>query len=112
MELKIGQISESIGAVYTFVTDSQKMRIASQYIPTPLDTQIKFLSGNGYSFQIYYYKEDVLESFSGWNACTGAMSIKSSEYSGFALKVRKGNYGVWSDSDIEAFAKTVSVESA
>ena len=51
-----------------------------------------------------------MESFSGWNACTGAMSIKSSEYSGFALKVRKVNYGVWSDSDIEEFAKTVSVE--
>ena len=108
---EIGQIQEIIGAEHKKTADTQKMRIASDYLSTPLDTEIVLLAGNSYFYQLYKYAEGKLVQADGWVACTGTIKISSEEYSGVALKVRKSNYGTWTDDDITAFAKKVTVRS-
>ncbi len=107
---QIGQIAEVIGAAFQKTEDSQKMRISSDYILTPVDTVISMTAGTGYYYQLYKYKDDKLSEAAGWVACTGTIDISSEECSGFALKVRKGNYGAWSDTDIENFAPLVTIQ--
>lgn len=108
---EIGQIQEIIGAEHKKTADTQKMRIASDYLSTPLDTEIVLVAGSGYFYQLYKYAEGKLVQADSWVACTGTIKISSEEYSGVALKIRKSNYGTWTDDDITAFAKTVTVRS-
>ena len=112
MNWEIGQISESIGAAFQKTADSQEMRISSDYIQTPVDTIVTLSAGTSYSYQLYKYKDSRLSELTGWIACTGTVEILSDEYSGFALKVRKSNYGKWTADDITNFAKTVEITSA
>lgn len=109
---EIGQISDTIGDIYRKTPDSQKMRISTDYIATPVDTEVSMTGGSAYKYGLYLYADGKkVDCDGGWKDCTGVINIKASEYSGFALKVRKADYGVWSDTDIETFAKTVSIQS-
>ena len=109
---KIGLISDTVGGVYSRTTDSQKMRIASAYIATPVDTEVTMTGGNAYRYTVYYYKEGKLTAHdAAWTDCSGTVTIKAKEYDGFAIKVMRKSYAIWDDSYIEAFAKTVSIQS-
>lgn len=109
---QIGQVLETVGAVYSRTADSQESRIASDYIKTPVDTTVALAAGGGFFYQLYKYKNDKLDSFSSWIKCEGTIEIASEEFSGFAIKIRKNNYGKWTSDDITAFTKTVTIESA
>ena len=108
---EIGQILETAGSTFQKLGDSQSMRIATDYIETPVDT-ITLLGGSGYRYQLYKYTDGKMVEMSQWITCSGTIEILSETYSGFALKVRKENYGKWTEEDIAAFAKTVQIESA
>ena len=88
------------------------MRISSDYIQTPVDTVITLTAGGSYLYQLYKYKDDKMDSFTSWISCAGTIKIASEEFSGFAIKIRKNNYGKWTSDDITAFTKTVTIESA
>lgn len=109
---QISQVLETVGAAYSRIEDDKKMRISSDYMKTPVDTIVTLTAGSNYVYQLYKYKDDKLDSFSSWINCTGTIEINSEEFSGFAIKIRKGNYGEWTSDDITAFAKTVTIESA
>lgn len=109
---EIGQILETAGSTFQKLGDSQSMRIATDYIETPVDTIITLLGGSGYRYQLYKYTDGKMVEMSQWITCSGTIEILSETYSGFALKVRKENYGKWTEEDIAAFAKTVQIESA
>lgn len=112
LNFQIGQVLESTGAAYTRTEDPQNMRIASDYIKTPIDTKITMNAGNNYLYQLYKYKDDKLASWTTWINCAGIIEITASECSGVVLKIRKSNYGEWTESEITAFSQTVTVESA
>ena len=109
---EIGQILETAGSTFQKLGDSQSMRIATDYIETPVDTIITLLGGSGYRYQLYKYIDGKMVEMTQWITCSGTIEILSETYSGFALKVRKENYGKWTEEDIAAFAKTVQIESA
>nr|WP_295264047.1 Ig-like domain-containing protein [uncultured Blautia sp.] len=109
---QIGQVLETVGATYSRTADSAEMRISSDYMQTPVDTVITLKAGGSYLYQLYKYKDDKLDSFTSWISCTGTIEIVSEEFSGFTIKIRKNNYGKWTSDDIEAFTKTVTIESA
>lgn len=109
---EIGQVLETAGSTFQKLGDSQSMRIATDYMETPVDTIITCLSGSGYYYQLYKYIDGKMAEMTQWITCSGTIEILSETYSGFALKVRKGNYGKWTEEDIAAFAKTVQIESA
>lgn len=112
LNFQIGEIAESVGSAYSRTPDSKNMRIASDYIKTPVDTIVTLTAGSGYLYQLYKYKEDKLDSFTGWLSCAGTIEIASDEFSGFAVKIRKSNYGEWAEDDITSFTKTVTIEGA
>ena len=108
---KIGVITETLGSAYSRPADSQKMRIASAYIATPLDTEVIMTGGSAYRYAIYYYKVGKLVLASpGWADCSGTIVIKASEYDGFALKIMRKGYAAWDDSVIEVFGKTITIQ--
>lgn len=109
---QINQILETVGAAYSRTEDSAEMRISSDYIQTPVDTVITLTAGVKYLYQLYKYKDDKLDSFTSWISCAGTIKIASEEFSGFAIKIRKNNYGKWTSDDITTFTKTVTIESA
>lgn len=109
---QIGQVLETVGAAYSRTADSLETRIASDYVKTPVDTTVALAAGGGFFYQLYKYKNDKLDSFSSWIKCEGTIEIAAEEFSGFAIKIRKNNYGKWTSDDIAAFAKTVTIESA
>ena len=109
---QIGQVLETVGAAYSRTEDSAEMRISSDYIQTPVDTVITLTAGGSYLYQLYKYKDDKMDSFTSWISCAGTIKIASEEFSGFAIKIRKNNYGKWTSDDITAFTKTVTIESA
>lgn len=109
---QIGEVVETVGAAYARKIDTSEMRISSDYMKTPVDTIVTLMSGGSYLYQLYKYKDDKLDSFTSWIGCTGTIEILSKDYTGFAIKIRKNNYGKWTSDDVEAFAKTVTIESA
>lgn len=110
---QIGLISETVGDVYSRSGDSQNMRISSAYIATPVDTEIIMTGGDPYRYVIYYYKDGKLTApCASWAVCNAVITIKADEYDGFAIKVMRKSYVKWDDTYIEAFAKTVSIQSA
>lgn len=110
---KIGLITETIGGVYNRTADSQNMRISSAYIAIPLDSEIIMTGGSAYKYVIYYYKDGKLTSNSGsWANCSGTLTVKAKECDGIALKIMRNGYAKWDDNCIEAFAKTISIQSA
>lgn len=110
---QIGLISETVGGVYSRSGDSQNMRISSAYIATPVDTEIIMTGGDSYRYVIYYYKDGKLTApCASWAVCNAVITIKADEYDGFAIKVMRKSYAKWDDTYIEAFAKTVSIQSA
>lgn len=112
LNFQIGQVLETVGAAYSRTADDKKMRISSDYIKTPMDTVITMSGGSSYLYQLYKYKDDKLDSFTSWINCTGTIQIASEEFSGVAIKIRRSNYGEWTDEMIAAFSKTVTIESA
>ena len=110
VNFQIGEISEAVGSSYARTPDAKKMRISTDYMKTPVDTTITVTAGNDYLYQLYKYKNDKLDSYTSWLGCAGTIEIMSSEFSGFALKIRKYSYGEWNDEDIAAFTKTVTIE--
>lgn len=110
---QIGLIGETVGGAYSRYGDSQNMRISSAYIATPVDTEVSMTGGSAYRYSIFYYKDSKLVGTSGaWVDCNGTITIKSDEYDGFALKIMRKGYAKWDDTYIEAFAKTISIQSA
>jgi len=109
---QIRLVGETIGTAYSWTPDAQESRIASDYIKTPVDTIVTLTAGSSYYYQLYKYADDKLDSFTSWISCTGTIEIASEEFSGFVIKIRKNNYGKWTSDDIEAFTKTVTIESA
>lgn len=110
---QIGELLTTVGAVYTRTADSQKKRISSDYIETPVNSTISMTAGTGYLYSLFLYKDKKLAiEASSWKNCVGVIDINSEEYSGFALKVRQKNYEEWTEEEIEAFTKTVTIESA
>ena len=109
---QIGEISETVGSAYARTVDAKKMRISSDYIKTPVDTIITMTGGSSYFYQLYKYYDDKLISFTAWNNCTGTIQISAEECSGVAIKIRKSNYGTWTDDEATAFAGTVKIEGA
>ncbi len=109
---QIGEISETVGSAYARTVDAKKMRISSDYIKTPVDTIITMTGGSSYFYQLYKYYDDKLISFTAWNNCTGTIQISAEECSGVAIKIRKSNYGTWTDDETTAFAGTVKIEGA
>ena len=110
LNFQIGQISENVGSAYALISDEKNMRIASDYIRTPIDTVVTMTSGNNYLYQLYKYQDDKLVSFGSWVNCTGTIEISADECSGFALKIRRSNYGTWTDADITAFTQTMKLK--
>ena len=109
---QIGLISETVGGVYSRSGDSQNMRISSAYIATPVDTEIIMTGGDSYRYSIYYYKDGKLTApCTSWAVCSAVITIKADEYDGFAIKVMRKSYVKWDDTYIEAFAKTISIQS-
>lgn len=109
---QIGLISETVGSTYARTDDTQKMRISSDYIKTPVDTIVTMTGGNNYFYQLYKYHDDKLISFGTWKNCTGTIQISAVECSGVAIKIRKSNYETWTEDENTAFAETVKIESA
>ena len=54
---EIGQILETAGSTFQKLGDSQSMRIATDYIETPVDTIITLLGGSGYRYLLYKYTD-------------------------------------------------------
>lgn len=106
---QLGEILETVGSAYNRTADEKKMRIASDYMKTPVDTIVTMTGGNSYLYQLYKYKDDKLDSFTSWISCTGTIEINSEEFSGFAIKIRRSNYGEWTDEMITEFSKTVMI---
>lgn len=110
---QIGLISDTVGGVYSRYGDSQNMRISSAYIATPVDTEIIMTGGDSYRYTVYYYKDGKLTApCASWAVCNTVVTIKADEYDGFAIKVMRKSYAKWDDTYIEAFAKTISIQSA
>ena len=110
---QIGLISDAVGGVYSRSGDSQNMRISSAYIATPVDTEIIMTGGDPYRYTVYYYKDGKLAApCASWAVCNAVVTIKADEYDGFAIKVMRKSYAKWDDTYIEAFAKTISIQSA
>lgn len=110
---QIGEIASTVGSGYVRTIDSQKKRISSDYIETPVNSAISMTAGTGYLYSLYLYKDKKLvKEPTTWINCVGVIEINSEEYSGFALKVRQKNYEEWTEEKIEAFTKTVTIESA
>ena len=110
---QIGLISDTVGGTYSRYADSQNMRISSAYIAIPVDTEITMTGGDGYRYAVYYYKEGKLTApCTSWAICNATITIKAAEYDGFALKIMRKSYAKWDDTYIEAFAKTISIQSA
>ena len=110
---QIGLLGETMGAAYSRGSDSQGLRISSAYIATPVDTEIIMTGGSAYKFDMFFYKDGKLVERDGkWADCSVSRIIKADEYDGFALKVMRGGYKAWDDTYIEAFAKTISIQSA
>lgn len=110
---QIGEIASTVGGGYAKTVDSQKKRISSDYIETPVDSTISMTAGTGYLYSLYLYKDKKLaKEPTTWINCMGTIEINSEEYSGFAMKIRQKNYEEWTEEKIEDFAKTVTIESA
>ena len=110
---QIGLISDTVGGIYSRYGDSQNMRISSAYIATPVDTEIIMTGGDSYRYTVYYYKDGKLTApCTSWAVCNTVVTIKADEYDGFAIKVMRKSYAKWDDTYIEAFAKTISIQSA
>ena len=113
LNLQIGEIANTVGGKYERQSDAQKMRLSSDYIATPVDTVVTLTAGGNYYYSLYLYNDEKLAvPQSAWIKCTGTIEISSEEYSGFAIKFRTSNYAVWTDDAIEAFSKTITIESA
>lgn len=110
---QIGLISNTVGGPYSISGDSQNMRISSAYIATPVDTEIIMTGGDPYRYTIYYYKDGKLTApCASWAICNATVNIKADEYDGIAIQAMRKGYAKWDDTYIEAFAKTISIQSA